>query len=350
VNDDPRAGALSWPELTERLIQGQQLTAADTHAAMTAMMDGAATPVQIAGFVVALRAKGETIDELAGLVSAMRQFAVRVPVEGPTLDTCGTGGDRSGTFNISTVAAVVAAAAGARVAKHGNRAASGRCGSADLLEAWGVAISLPPEAVVRCIDEVGIGFCFAPSYHPAIRHVMPTRRELAVRTVFNTLGPLCNPAGAQHQTIGVSDYGLAERMAGVLAEVGTGHSLVFQGADGLDELTVTGPSHLWEVRGGDVTSYQVDPADLGISYAAPADLVGGEVEVNRAMADAVLEGKPGALRDAVALAAGAALYAADRVDDLAAGIAAATHAIDSGAARDTLGRWVALSQELAGAH
>jgi anthranilate phosphoribosyltransferase len=163
--------------------------------------------------------------------------------------------------------------------------------------------------VVRCVDEVGIGFCFAPSYHPAIRHVMPTRRELAVRTVFNTLGPLCNPAGAQHQTIGVSDYALAERMAGVLAEVGTGHSLVFHGADGLDELTVTGPSHLWEVRGGDVASYQVDPADLGIAYADPADLVGGEVEVNRAMADAVLEGKPGAPRDAVVLAAGAALFA-----------------------------------------
>ncbi|HSK96541.1 MAG TPA: anthranilate phosphoribosyltransferase [Euzebyales bacterium] len=351
MSDDAAGGspeaALSWPELTERLIQGDHLTAAESHAAMTVIMDGAATPVQIAGFLVALRAKGETAAELAGLVRAMREFAIAVPVEGPTLDTCGTGGDRSGTFNISTVAAIVAAAAGARVAKHGNRAASGRCGSADLLEAWGVAISLPPDAVVRCIDEVGIGFCFAPSYHPAMRHVIPVRRELAVRTVFNSLGPLSNPAGAQHQTIGVSDYGLAERMAGVLAQVGTTHALVFHGADGLDELTVTAPSHLWEVRGGDVVAYEVDPADLGIAYADPADLVGGEVEVNRAMADAVLDGKPGAPRDAVVLAAGAALYAADHVDDITAGTVAASEAIDSGAARGTQQRWVALSQELA---
>jgi anthranilate phosphoribosyltransferase len=210
-----------------------------------------------------------------------------------------------------------------------------------------VAISLPPEAVIRCIDEVGIGFCFAQAYHPAYRFVMPVRRDLGVRTVFNSLGPLSNPAGAQHQTIGVSDYGLAERMAGVLAAVGTGHALVFHGFDGLDELTVTGPSHLWEVRGGDVTASEVDPAEFGIEYADPADLIGGEVEVNRAMADAVLDGKPGAPRDAVVLAAGAALYAADRVDDIAAGTVAASHAIESGAARTTLQRWVVLSQELA---
>ena len=348
MSDDPPR-PVSWPDVTERLLQGQHLTADDTHAAMSAIMDGGASPVQIAGFLVALRAKGETTAELAGLVRAMREHALHVRVEGSTLDTCGTGGDRSGTFNISTVAAVVAAAAGARVAKHGNRAASGRCGSADLLEAWGVAISLPPEAVARCIDEVGIGFCFAPSYHPAMRHVIPTRRELAVRTVFNSLGPLSNPAGARHQTIGVSDYGLAERMAGVLAEVGTTHALVFHGFDGLDELTVTGPSHLWEVRDGGVAASQLDPADLGMEYADPADLVGGEVEVNRAMANAVLDGKPGAPRDAVVLAAGAALYAADHAGDIATGTVAAAQAIDSGAARATLQRWVALSQELAAA-
>jgi anthranilate phosphoribosyltransferase len=337
---------LSWPELLDRLLDGEHLSSADAQAAMTVIMEGGATSVQIAGFLVALRAKGETTAEIAGLVRAMRRYAVAVPVEGPTLDTCGTGGDRSGTFNISTVAAVVAAAAGARVAKHGNRAASGRCGSADLLEAWGVAIDLPPEAVSRCIERVGIGFCFAQTYHPAMRHVMPTRRELAVRTVFNSLGPLSNPAGAQHQTIGVSDYGVAERMAGVLADVGTTHALVFHGGDGLDELTVTGPSHLWEVRGNEVVTYEVDPADLGIEYADPRDLVGGEVDVNRAMADGVLDGKPGAPRDAVLLAAGAALYAADHVDDLASGIALASQAIDSGAARATLARWVTLSQEL----
>jgi anthranilate phosphoribosyltransferase len=337
---------LSWPDLTNRLLQGEHLTAGDTQAAMTAIMEGAASPVQVAGFLVALRAKGETTDEITGLVRVMREYALPVPIEGPTLDTCGTGGDRSGTFNISTVAAVVAAAAGARVAKHGNRAASGRCGSADLLEAWGVAISLPPEAVARCINEVGIGFCFAPAYHPAMRNVIPIRRELAVRTVFNSLGPLTNPAGAQHQTIGVSDYAIAERAAGVLAELGTAHALVFHGADGLDELTVTGPSHVWEVRDRELTTYQIDPADLGIAYADPEDLIGGEVEVNRAMADGVLDGKPGAPRDAVLLAAGAALYAADREDDIASGIATAAEAIDSGAARSLLQRWVGLSQEL----
>ena len=344
-----RNAELSWPELTNRLLQGEHLSATDTEAAMAAMMEGDASAVQIAGFLVALRAKGETSAEIAGLVQAMRSYAITVPVEGPMLDTCGTGGDRSGTFNISTVAAVVAAAAGAKVAKHGNRAASGRCGSADLLEAWGVAISLPPEAVARCIGEIGIGFCFAPTYHPAMRHVIPTRRELGVRTVFNVLGPLCNPAGAQHQTIGVSDYGVAERVASVLAEVGTGHSLVFHGADGLDELTVTGPSHVWEILGPDVVAYEIDPADLGIAYAEPQDLVGGEVAVNRAMADGVLDGKPGAPRDAVLLAAAAALYVADHVDDVAAGISVAGEAIESGAARATLERWVALSQQLAAA-
>jgi anthranilate phosphoribosyltransferase len=340
---------VTWPDLIDRLLGGDDLTAEDTRSAMTAIMSGSVSPVHIAGFLVALRAKGETSTEIAGLVRAMRDHAITVEVGEPTVDTCGTGGDRSGTFNISTVAAVVAAAAGAKVAKHGNRAASSNCGSADLLEGWGVAISLPPEAVARCIDEVGIGFCFAQTYHPAVRHVMPTRRELAVRTVFNSLGPLSNPVGAQHQTIGVGDRQLAEKIAGVLAQVGAEHALVFHGFDGLDELTVTGPSHVWEVRRGAVSMYEFDPADVAIDYADPQDLVGGDVEVNRAIADGVLDGKPGAPRDAVVLAAGAALYAADRVADIPAGIATATEAIDSGSARSTLARWVTLSQELAAA-
>jgi len=332
-----------WPDITDRLLRGTDLSAADAEAAMTAIMDGSTSAVQIAGFLVALRAKGETAAEIAGLVRTMRRFAIAVPVDGATVDTCG---DRSGTFNISTVAAVVAAAAGARVAKHGNRAASGRCGSADLLEAWGVAISLPPDAVARCIDEVGIGFCFAQAYHPAMRYVMPVRRELGVRTIFNIMGPLSNPAGAAHQTIGVSDPAMAERMAHVLAALDTTHALVFHGHDGLDELTTTGPSRVWEVRDGAVDAYELDPAELGVARAAAADLVGGEVDTNRAMADAVLEGKPGPTRDVVVLGAAAALYAADVTADLTAGIAAAVTAIDSGAARDVLDRWVALSQEL----
>ncbi|MBW3604211.1 MAG: anthranilate phosphoribosyltransferase [Actinobacteria bacterium] len=338
----------SWRELTNQLLAGRDLSAADTAAAMAAIMEGSASAVQIAGFLVALRAKGETGPEIAGLVRAMRQFAVTVPVAGPTVDTCGTGGDRSGTFNISTVAAVVAAAAGARVAKHGNRAASGRCGSADLLEAWGVELNLPPEAVARCIDEVGIGFCFAPAYHPAMRHVMPARRELAVPTVFNFLGPLTNPAGARHQTIGVSSPVMAARMAEVLAALDTTHALVFHGADGLDELTTTGVSHVWEVRGDHVDEYDLDPTDVGITRAAPEALLGGDVETNRAIADAVLDGAPGPARDVVLLGAAAALYAADRVDDLTAGVKAAGAAVDAGAARDLRDRWVTLSQQLTG--
>ena len=338
---------VSWPQLTSRLLHGEDLSAADTAAAMTAIMQGEAGPVQIAGFLIALRAKGETSSEIAGLVRTMRHFALAVPIDFPTVDTCGTGGDRSGTFNISTVAAVVAAAAGARVAKHGNRAASGLCGSADLLEAWGVAISLPPDAVAQCIREVGIGFCFAQAYHPAMRHAMPTRRELGVPTAFNVLGPLTNPAGAQYQTIGVSDPVLAERMATVLAELGSEHALVFHGEDGLDELTTTGPSHVWEVRDGNVDYYGLDPADLGIARATRADLLGGDVDTSRAIADGVLDGKPGAPRDVVALSAGAALYVADRAASLSDGLDAAYAVIDAGAARSTLQRWVALSQQLA---
>lgn len=338
---------LSWPDVISRLLAREDLSADDAATAMTAIMRGEASDVQIAGFLVALRAKGETSAELAGLVRTMRAFAVHVPVAGPCLDTCGTGGDRSGTFNISTVSAVVAAGAGARVAKHGNRAASGRCGSADLLEAWGVAISLPPDAVARCIDEVGIGFCFAPAYHPAMRHVMPARRGLAVPTVFNVLGPLTNPAGAAHQTIGVSTAAMAERMAHVLAELDTTHALVFHGADALDELTTTGPSQVWEVRGAQVDAYEMDPSELGVGRAALDDLLGGDVTANLAIADDVLAGKPGPTRDVVLLGAAAALYAADRVEDLAGGVAAAAAAIDSGAAREVLDRWVTLSQRLA---
>ncbi len=337
---------LSWPDLTERLLNGRDLSAADAQDAMAEIMQGSASAVQIAGFLVALRAKGETSNEIAGLVRAMRQFAVPVPVEAPTVDTCGTGGDRAGTFNISTVAAIVAAGAGAKVAKHGNRAASGRCGSADLLESWGVAISLPPAAVARCIDDVGIGFCFAPTYHPAMRHVMPTRRELAIPTVFNFLGPLTNPAGAAHQTIGVSSPVMAERMAAVLAQLDTSHALVFHGGDGLDELTTTGVSRVWEIRGDRVDAYEFDPADLGIARAGPDDLTGGDVETNRAIADAVLDGKPGPAMDVVVLGAAAALYAADRVADLGSGVQAAAESIDSGAARRVRDRWVSLSQQL----
>lgn len=338
---------VALPEVLARLLRAEDLDDATAAAVMGTIMRGDATPVQVAGLLVALRMKGETVAEITGLVRTMRAFATPVPVTGPLLDTAGTGGDRAGTFNVSTVAALVAAGAGARVAKHGNRAASGRCGSADLLEAWGVVIDLPPDAVARCIEEVGIGFCFAPTFHPAMRHVVPARRELGVPTVFNFLGPLTNPAGAQHQTIGVSDPAMAGRMAEVLAALGTGHALVFHGADGLDELTTTGPSTIWEVRGDGVDRYEFDPGDLGVPRATVADLRGGDVADNRAIADAVLAGQHGAPRDVVVLSAAAALLAADLVAGWEEGLKAAQEALDSGAALDVRDRWAALSQSLA---
>lgn len=333
-----------WAEALSRLLRGEDLDAPTTAALMRRIMEGEATAAQIAGLLTALRMKGETAEEIEGLVRTMRAFALRVEVDGPLLDTCGTGGDRAGTFNVSTVSALVAAGAGARVAKHGNRAASGQCGSADLLEAWGVAIDLGPSGVAACIDEVGIGFCFAQAFHPAMRHAMPARRELGIPTVFNFLGPLTNPAGARHQTVGVSDPQVAPRMAEVLARLGAAHALVFYGADGLDELTTTGPSMIWEVRDGQVTRSRFDPADHGIPRARITDLRGGEVEDSCRVADAVLAGEPGPPRDIAVLGAAAALLAADLVTTWDDGIAAAASCIDSGAAAKTLERWIDVSQ------
>ncbi|MGH8898939.1 MAG: anthranilate phosphoribosyltransferase [Egibacteraceae bacterium] len=334
----------SWTEALRRLLRREDLDALTAAALMRRIMEGEATAAQIAGLLVALRMKGETAEEIAGFVRTMRAFALRVEVDGPVVDTCGTGGDGAGTFNVSTVAALVAAGAGARVAKHGNRAASGRCGSADLLEAWGVAIDLDPSGVAACIAEVGIGFCFAPAFHPAVRHAMTARRELGIPTVFNFLGPLTNPAGARHQTIGVSDPQVAPRMAAVLARLDATHALVFHGADGLDELTTTGPSMIWEVRAGTVTRSRFDPADHGIPRARIADLAGGDVEESRRVADAVVAGEPGPARDIVVLGAAAALLAADLVTTWDDGLAAAAASLDSGATATILARWIEASQ------
>lgn len=342
------ASPFDWPRVYRQLLAGVDLDDGTAAAAMSAIMDGDATPAQVAGFLVGLRAKGETAAEIAGLARAMRRYALPLTVDGPLVDTCGTGGDGAGTFNVSTVAAVVTAAAGAPVAKHGNRAASGECGSADLLEAWGVVIDLPPAGVEACLEEVGIGFCFAPTFHPAMRHAMPARKELGVPTVFNVLGPLTNPAGARHQTIGVSDPRLAPRMAEVLAKLDTERAFVFRGHDGLDELTPTGPSHVWEVVGGTVTEFTFDPADYGVPAATVGDLGGGTVETNRQIADSVLEGRRGAPRDAVLLGAAGALLAQNAVDGWQEGLDAAARAIDSGTARRLRDAWVETSQRLAG--
>jgi len=337
---------VSWADALHRLVRRVDLDDSTTAALMRRIMEGEATHAQIAALLMALRMKGETAAEIAGLVRTMRAYAVVVPIEGPLLDTCGTGGDRAGTFNVSTLSALVATGAGARVAKHGNRAASGRCGSADLLEAWGVRIDLDAQGVAECICKVGIGFCFAPTFHPAMRHAMPVRRELGIPTVFNFLGPLTNPAAAGHQTIGVSDLGIAEKTADVLAQLGSAHALVFHGSDGLDELTTTGPSTIWEVRDGEVTRSEFDPADHGIPRANLADLQGGDVTASRRVAEAVLTGTPGPCRDIVVLGAAAALLAADQATTWAEALCAAAESLDSGAAAKILDRWIELSQAL----
>jgi anthranilate phosphoribosyltransferase len=335
-------GAL-WPRVLGKLIGGEDLGADEAAEAMTAILEGSASPVQIAGFIVALRAKGETVVEIAALARTMLRFAERVDVPGPLLDTCGTGGDRSGSINVSTIAAFVAAGAGVRVAKHGNRAASSKCGSADLLEALGVVVDLGPVGVARCIEEAGIGFCFAPRFHPAMRHAGLARSELGVATTFNLLGPLANPAGARRQILGVGDPAMAELMVTVLAELGSERALVFHGHDGLDELTTTTTSAVWDLRGGEVMTYVLDPTELGIPKALSSDLVGGGPERNAGIARDVLAGALGPARDIVLLNAGAALVVAGLADDFAGGIAEAAASIDGGRAATALDRLVAAS-------
>jgi anthranilate phosphoribosyltransferase len=343
--------AVRWPSVLTHLLHGEDLDEVAAGAVMGAMMRGEAENAQVAALLTALRAKGESASEIAGFVRAMLAAAEPIEldprVQARLVDTCGTGGDGENTFNISTVAALVVAAAGQPVAKHGNRAASSACGSADLLEAWGVEIELSPAGVATCIEELGIGFLYARSFHPAMRYVAPVRVQLGIRTAFNVLGPLSNPAGAPHQVVGVSDLRLAPVMADALARLGKRHVLVFRGDDGLDELTTTGPSHLWEVRDGAVTASVLDPEDLGIPRAGKPDLRGGDVATNVAIADAILGGASGPHADIVALNAGAALYVADAAPDLAAGVTLARDTLTGGAARTLRDRWVARSRELA---
>ncbi len=333
--------------LLSALLRGESLNADETAWAMEQVMAGEATPVQLAGFAVGLRAKGETAQELSGLVRVMLERCAPLDVPVRAVDTCGTGGDRAGTVNISTMAALVVAGAGVPVVKHGNRAASSSCGSADLLEELGVVVDLPAAGVLHSIDDAGIGFCFAPVFHPAMRHVAAARRELGVATVFNFLGPLANPARPAAQAVGVSELRMAPVMAGVLAERGIS-ALVFRGEDGLDELTTTAPSRIWAVSDGAVTESVVDAADLGITRVSLEDLRGADAPFNAAVARAVLAGEDGPVRDAVVLNAAAALVAYDGVAGdvtqlLAAALPRAAESLDSGAAADVLKRWVAAS-------
>src|SRR6058998_530080 len=315
---------------------GRVLTREEARSAMASVMAGEATPAQLGALLAALAIRGETVDEIAGCASALRDAAVRVTVSADAIDIVGTGGDRSNSFNISTVSSLVTAAAGGRVAKHGNRAASSACGSADVLEALGVRIDLGPDGVARCVAEARIGFMFAPRFHPAMRHAAPVRREIGIRTVFNVLGPLANPAGVRRILLGVPSPELGDKIARVLAELGTEHALVVHGEDGLDEISPSGPTRTWEVREGMVRQGRIDPSEVGLSLAPRAEITGGAPATNAAIARGVLSGATGGTRTAVLLNAGAACYVAGLARDTREGIGLAADAIDRGAAGDVL--------------
>lgn len=329
------------------IADGRDLTRDEARTVMDVVMEGNATPAQIGGLLLGLRAKGETVDEITGFAEAMRAHVVPVhPSRMPVVDVVGTGGDGAHTFNISTGAALVAAAGGAAVAKHGNRAASSACGSADVLEELGFELELPAERIAQSIDEHGFGFMFARAHHPAMRHAAPVRRELGTRTVFNVLGPLANPAGARDGVFGVYSPALARTYAETLAGLGTRHALVVHGDGGVDELTPSGPSLVVEVRDGSIREWELDPGSLGLPSSDRAELRGGDAKENAASLRAVLDGVRGAHRDAVVLNAGAALLTAGVADDLASGLTAAAEAIDSGGAAATLDRLVAFSRQV----
>src|ERR671937_2546267 len=331
----------------DALASGRDLPREQAGAVLGLIMRGEATDTQIAAFLIALRTKGETVDELAGLAGTMRALATPVPCDRADLvDTAGTGGGKP-TFNVSTTAALIAAGAGCALAKHGNRSATGLSGSADVLEALGARIDLGPEAVARCIDRAGFGFMFAPAHHAATRFVVPVRKELAVRTIFNFLGPLTNPAGARRQLIGVSDARFLETMAGALARLGVDRALLVSSEDGLDEMSTSAPTHVVEVNGDRIDRYLLAPAAAGLPETAPEAVRGGRPELNAATTRAILAGDEGPRRDLALLNAGAAIYAAGRADSIAHGVEIAAEAVDSGAAERTLEAYVALSRELA---
>ena len=334
-------------ESIDTLVSGNSLSFEQSAGVMEEIMSGEATPAQIAAFITALRIKGETVDEIAGLASIMRAKAIPGVVTPPVVDTCGTGGDSSSTFNISTAAAIVVAGAGLKVAKHGNRAITSHCGSADVLEALGVKIDLGAEGVAKCLETVGIGFMFAPIFHPAMKYAAVPRREIGIRTVFNILGPLTNPARAESQVIGVPNQEIGNKIASVLHRLGTKHSLVVHGIDGLDEISNSGRSLVWEAdKEGVSPPYEISPLDFGFKEASRAEISGGKPEENAEMLRGILGGEKGARRDIVVLNAAAALLAGNQAPDFKQGTRLAQEAIDSGRALEKLNRLVELSQSL----
>ncbi len=338
-------------EAIRKVVEGGDLTEQEAVAAMTEIMDGEATPSQVASFITAMRMKGETVEEVTGFVKVMREKAVKVcPKCSMLVDTCGTGGDKLNTFNISTTATFVTVGAGVTVAKHGNRAASSTCGSADVLEALGVSLSLSAEQVAACIDTAGLGFMFAPAMHPAMKNAIGPRKEIGIRTVFNILGPMTNPAGAKRQTIGVFSPDLTETMARVLRALGTERAMVFHGMAGLDEMSTLGETRISELRDGEVSTYTLSPDQVGLTTADAKQLSagdGGTMDNVRALMS-VLDGEKGPKRDIVLLNAAAALVVSDRAEDLREGIGLAAKSIDSGAAMAALERFKNVTQELAG--
>lgn len=333
------------------VVDGRSLSREQATSVMNGIMRGQASGGQIAALVTALRLRGETVDEIAGFATAMRNHAIRVALPDNlrhVVDTCGTGGDGSGSFNISTTASFVIAAAGVSIAKHGNRAMTSKCGSADLLEGLGVAVELTPEQVARCIDEIGIGFMYAPAFHPAMRYVGPTRREIGIRTVFNLLGPLTNPAGARHQLIGVGQEGISRKLAEALAAMGCQHAVLVRADEGLDEIGVAGATEVtdYDARTGEIRSYRITPEDFGLSRGQADDLLGGDLDENVRITREILSGASGPRRDVVLMNAGAAIYAADRTSSIAEGIELARRAIDGGSALARVQQLAELSQRL----
>jgi anthranilate phosphoribosyltransferase len=329
-----------------KVVDGHSLTEQEACSLATAIMSGQATPAQIAALLIALRMKGETADEITGFARAMRAGATPLPLPPEELvDTCGTGGDGSGTFNISTVSAFAAAGAGCKVAKHGNRSISSRCGSADLLRALGVNIELSPEATARCIEQVGVGFMFAPLYHPSMKHATGPRKEIGVRSIFNILGPLANPAGARRQLLGVFKRELTETLAQVLRMLGSLHCLVVHGEDGLDEITLTGNTYVSELRDGNIHNCTLGPEEFGMQRSSAEQLAGGDPDANAQIALDVLRGKPGPARDIVLLNAAAVTYVSGRATSVLEGVRLAAEAVDSGRALQTLEALRAMSAE-----
>ena len=333
-------------ESIDTVVSGQSLSMEDASLVMREIMEGEATPAQLGAFLTALALKGETTQEIAGMAKVMREMALQVKVDGELIDTVGTGGDGKNTFNISTATAFVAAGAGLKVAKHGNRAASGSCGSADVLEALGVQIELSPEAVAQCVNEVGVGFMFAPAFHPAMRYAGPVRREIGIRTVFNILGPLTNPAGAQTQLLGVAFPELGGIMAEVLGFLGSHHAMIVHGHGGLDEISLSGDTSVWEVRGGEVEEWTLHVEDTGLPETTIEAIRGGTKEENAATMRRVFQGEQGPVRDMVLLNSAGVLMVGDKAESIRKGVEMSAGIIDSGAALAKLDQMIEVTQRL----